>query len=113
MSAAFASGSSCPSARIAESCARAAAAWTSKEHLRFLADVTGDGRVDIVGFGGRGCTWPASPTAASGPLTPAPMCGLARVRLPGQRLAIRLATGPSRSKAVCCPRWASTTSSAD
>ncbi|ARF53430.1 FG-GAP-like repeat-containing protein [Streptomyces gilvosporeus] len=28
--------------------------WTSKKHLRFLADVTGDGTPDIVGFGNEG-----------------------------------------------------------
>jgi hypothetical protein len=28
--------------------------WTSKKHLRFLADVTGDGNPDIVGFGDEG-----------------------------------------------------------
>ncbi|MBL1083546.1 VCBS repeat-containing protein [Streptomyces actinomycinicus] len=28
--------------------------WTSKRHLRFLADVTGDGTPDIVGFGDEG-----------------------------------------------------------
>ncbi|MFD9302987.1 FG-GAP-like repeat-containing protein [Streptomyces sp. NPDC060048] len=28
--------------------------WTSKKHLRFLADVTGDGNPDIVGFGNEG-----------------------------------------------------------
>ncbi|MEV4741974.1 RICIN domain-containing protein [Streptomyces sp. NPDC049555] len=28
--------------------------WTSKRHLRFLADVTGDGNPDIVGFGDEG-----------------------------------------------------------
>jgi hypothetical protein len=28
--------------------------WTREKHLRFLADITGDGRVDIVGFGGPG-----------------------------------------------------------
>lgn len=28
--------------------------WTSKKHLRFLADITGDKRLDIVGFGGPG-----------------------------------------------------------
>ncbi|MEU5420034.1 hypothetical protein ACFY1P_07335 [Streptomyces sp. NPDC001407] len=28
--------------------------WTGKKHPRFLADITGDGRADIVGFGGPG-----------------------------------------------------------
>ncbi|MER6526359.1 FG-GAP-like repeat-containing protein [Streptomyces sp. NPDC001508] len=28
--------------------------WTSKKHLRFLADVTGDGNPDIIGFGNEG-----------------------------------------------------------
>jgi hypothetical protein len=28
--------------------------WTSEKHLRFLADVTGDGNPDIVGFGDEG-----------------------------------------------------------
>ncbi|MFG3509419.1 FG-GAP repeat domain-containing protein, partial [Streptomyces sp. NPDC047821] len=28
--------------------------WTSKKHLRYLADVTGDGNPDIVGFGDEG-----------------------------------------------------------
>ncbi|MEU0336677.1 FG-GAP-like repeat-containing protein [Streptomyces sp. NPDC006193] len=28
--------------------------WTGRKHLRFLADVTGDGNPDIVGFGDRG-----------------------------------------------------------
>ncbi|MFF9915316.1 FG-GAP repeat domain-containing protein, partial [Streptomyces sp. NPDC013457] len=28
--------------------------WTSGKHLRFLADVTGDGKPDIVGFGDEG-----------------------------------------------------------
>ncbi|MER7225895.1 VCBS repeat-containing protein, partial [Streptomyces rubradiris] len=28
--------------------------WTSEKHLRFLADVTGDGTPDIVGFGDEG-----------------------------------------------------------
>ncbi|MBW5423509.1 VCBS repeat-containing protein [Streptomyces sp. BG9H] len=28
--------------------------WGSKKHLRLLADITGDGRLDIVGFGGPG-----------------------------------------------------------
>jgi Ricin-type beta-trefoil lectin domain-like len=28
--------------------------WTGEKHLRFLADTTGDGRVDIVGFGDEG-----------------------------------------------------------
>ncbi|GAA5046975.1 FG-GAP-like repeat-containing protein [Streptomyces similanensis] len=32
----------------------AAGAWRVDRHPRFLADVTGDGRVDIVGFGGPG-----------------------------------------------------------
>jgi hypothetical protein len=31
-----------------------AGAWRVDHHPRFLADVTGDGRVDIVGFGGPG-----------------------------------------------------------
>ncbi|MER7177985.1 hypothetical protein ABT404_00550 [Streptomyces hyaluromycini] len=52
MSAAFASGSSCSSARSGESRARAAAAWTGREHLGFLDGVGGDGHVDIVGFDG-------------------------------------------------------------
>lgn len=74
-------GSSCPSARIAESRSRAAAAWTGKEHLRFLEGVSGDDHVDIIGFGGRGRTWPGTSTVASGtadsrpdvrPGTPAP-----------------------------------------
>ncbi|MGW3460324.1 hypothetical protein ACWDE9_12285 [Streptomyces olivaceoviridis] len=28
--------------------------WTGRKHLRFPAGITGDGRVDIVGFGGPG-----------------------------------------------------------
>ncbi|QNP66219.1 RICIN domain-containing protein [Streptomyces genisteinicus] len=32
----------------------AAGAWRADRHPRFLADVTGDGRLDIVGFGGPG-----------------------------------------------------------
>jgi hypothetical protein len=28
--------------------------WRVDRHSRFLADITGDGRVDIVGFGGPG-----------------------------------------------------------
>ncbi|MDT0567711.1 FG-GAP-like repeat-containing protein [Streptomyces sp. DSM 3412] len=28
--------------------------WTSKKHLRFLADVTGDGNPDVIGFGDEG-----------------------------------------------------------
>ncbi|MEV6424774.1 FG-GAP-like repeat-containing protein [Streptomyces sp. NPDC051662] len=32
----------------------AAQKWTSKKHLRLLADVTGDGNADIVGFGDEG-----------------------------------------------------------
>ncbi|MEE1751274.1 FG-GAP repeat domain-containing protein, partial [Streptomyces sp. SP18CS02] len=32
----------------------AAGAWRVDRHPRFLADITGDGRVDIVGFGGPG-----------------------------------------------------------
>lgn len=31
-----------------------AGAWRVDRHPRFLADITGDGRVDIVGFGGPG-----------------------------------------------------------
>ncbi|HWU08975.1 MAG TPA: RICIN domain-containing protein [Streptomyces sp.] len=31
-----------------------AGAWRVEDHPRFLADITGDGRVDIVGFGGPG-----------------------------------------------------------
>ncbi|MYR62565.1 VCBS repeat-containing protein [Streptomyces sp. SID625] len=31
-----------------------AGAWRVGRHPRFLADITGDGRVDIVGFGGPG-----------------------------------------------------------
>jgi hypothetical protein len=31
-----------------------AGAWRVGHHPRFLADITGDGRVDIVGFGGPG-----------------------------------------------------------
>jgi hypothetical protein len=28
--------------------------WTGKKHVRFLADVTGDGNLDIIGFGDEG-----------------------------------------------------------
>lgn len=31
-----------------------AGAWRVDRHLRFFAGITGDGRVDIVGFGGPG-----------------------------------------------------------
>ncbi|HEX5749977.1 MAG TPA: VCBS repeat-containing protein [Archangium sp.] len=30
------------------------AGWRVEQHLRFLADITGDGRADIIGFGGTG-----------------------------------------------------------
>jgi hypothetical protein len=40
--------------RVVDNFAYDAGGWRVERHPRFLADITGDGRADIVGFGGIG-----------------------------------------------------------
>ena len=47
-------GSFGPVRRVIDNFAYSAGGWRIKRHPRFLADVTGDGRADVVGFGDAG-----------------------------------------------------------
>ena len=47
-------GSFMPAQKVVDNFAYVAGGWRVEKHPRFLADLTGDGRADIVGFGDGG-----------------------------------------------------------
>ena len=74
--------------RVIDNFAYVAGGWRVEKHPRFLADITGDGRADIVGFGDAG-VWTA---LSNGDGTFAdPQFVLGRLRLTSRRLARRQA----------------------